>query len=101
MVRIYQINFWVLTHEAELMNSVASATQATELAESKLEQLQVDIGIPLQFSPTAPILCEGGYYFPYNSREVFETGNPLTGLVGNVPIVVRSDGTVEFALIPT
>ena len=73
---------------------------AYELANQKVDELQAEIGVPLAIVHDAILETTDGWYFPYNSRELIETGNVLTALAGNLPVKVTKTGRVTLANTP-
>lgn len=69
-------------------------SDALVLAERHLATLRSGLSIGLVINDAITEEHEAGYVFFYNSAEYWRTGDMLTGLAGNGPILVRHDGRV-------
>jgi hypothetical protein len=69
--------------------------QAQDLASGKVRELARDAGDDFAIAPAETVQREEGWLFFYNSRDFVETGDPLSALAGNGPILVTTSGEVR------
>ena len=69
---------------------MTSYKQALATAQEYLAKLQTEIDEKIVLSEDLSE-HEKGWIFSYNTKEFFDTGNPLSGLAGNAPFLVERD----------
>lgn len=80
------------------MNNV-DAVRARALAEAKVYGMGNAMGEVFAISHASTQTVDKGWVFFYNTEEFLKTGNPLSALAGNGPLLVLRNGQVK--VLPT
>ncbi|MFY0659055.1 MAG: hypothetical protein JXR15_01085 [Shimia sp.] len=72
--------------------------EALEIAYLFLRELEDEVGFELAFKGEI-LKTQTGFAFFYDGKRMIEEMDPRFALAGNVPILVRHDGSVAFSVV--
>ncbi len=71
---------------------------ALDIATGFLRELEEEVGFELAFKGDI-LKTQNGFAFSYHGKRMIEEMDPRFALAGNLPILVRQDGTVAFLVV--
>jgi len=77
---------------------VVTELLALDIATGFLRELEEEVGFELAFKGKI-LKTQNGFVFYYDGKRMIEEMDPRFALAGNIPILVRHDGSIAFSAV--